>query len=328
MDTLLKKPHPAVMLGLNKFFLKLKRVKSQSGFTLMEVLISFSLMMILAYGVMSLVQNQSHEVRIISEKMAAKDMETRLKSSLLNGNYCGCLFRGFALNTTLAVPAFTAPMTVVPAAFTLPIPPMPALCASIGTNTVPPVGSKIPNTNLQISSIYLANVVNLGGGSYVADLTIAFDPSQMIRAIKPVSATVNFSVDTTDPPAAQRFVGCSVVGGGETIIEPKCTGGGCVPPGCPAGWTDLGILNHESADYANNANYLGGAFPSVTLIYGSYSNNSRYCMAPSLLTVIEPKCTGGGCVPDACPAGWTDLAILSSYQTGRTTLTNLRHCVK
>jgi len=103
----------------------------------------------------------------------------------------------------------------------------------------------------------------------------------------------------------------SVGGTHGTILYTRCAwaSGGfgistCLPPDCPAGWTDLGVLSNAATEATRDGNY------------GTSGYQERACYIDTDLLLVYTKCAWvradpavGSCVPPSCPTGWNDLGI-------------------
>jgi type II secretory pathway pseudopilin PulG len=194
-------------------------LKKNQGFTIIEVLIAASLLMIVSLAVANLLTMQQQEVRSIKEKLSTTDLESLTKKLIMNDKYCQCLFKGNTFNSVTKT--WNTFPTGLPSTFD-------ATCASVGGDLFK-VGNKLPNANIVVGGFAMKNIfeIVLGSGNYVGDLDINFKADGMVRAVKNVNVSMGFTVNPTDPPAAQNVTTCGVEvsgGGGDWVAMPTASG--------------------------------------------------------------------------------------------------------
>lgn len=175
----------------------------QSGFSLIEVLVSVGLLSLVSLGMMTMISNQNKSITVLGEKLTAKDLEISLKSLMLNRSFCSCLVNGKTFNTgTNQVSAISS----VPTGYT-----NLATCTAAATNLIPTAGSVFNNsTSLRVGSINVENVVVQSASTYTAELTVGIDPASGIMPLKGFSTVFNFNIDTSSgTPAARPILSCS-----------------------------------------------------------------------------------------------------------------------
>ncbi len=74
-------------------------LNSNSGNSLIQIVISIGLMSILAVIFASMMESQNKQVKILSEKLLMQEIETSIRSVFLNEDYCSCLFRNKTFDT-------------------------------------------------------------------------------------------------------------------------------------------------------------------------------------------------------------------------------------
>lgn len=178
-----------------------QKIKNR-GFSLVEIVVAAGIVSILGLILATMVVNQNREVAAIGEKMAAKDVELRVKNVVFNGSYCGCLFRGKTFN--LATLTWNNFPSQIPDSYNQPTPLPPAPCVASTSLVVPAVGEVITSSHLKIANLSMTNVANPGPGYYTGDLEVSFDPSLLVRAMKNIKIPMSFNVDTT----TGNFISC------------------------------------------------------------------------------------------------------------------------
>ena len=89
------------LINQNKYF---RALRSQVGFSLVEVMVVSSVMIVIMLGMATMMANQRREAKSLNESLAQMDLEKLLISSLANGSIC---------TTLLTTPQFTFDSTTV-----------------------------------------------------------------------------------------------------------------------------------------------------------------------------------------------------------------------
>lgn len=246
------------------------------GFTIIEVLIAASMLMIISLAVANLLTMQQQEVRSIKEKLSTTDLETLTKKLIMNDKYCQCLFKGNTFNATTKT--WNTFPTGLPNSFD-------ATCNSVGGDIFK-VGTKLPNTNIQIGGFAMTNIfeIVLGSGNYVGDLDINFNANGMVRSVKNAKVSMGFTVNPTDPPAAQNITTCGVevsAGGGDWAAIP--TGSGIIHQA-----TDDGFLLFKSCSNCG-IKYSAGPTAAAVTEKGFVSARDKYGQGFETMTVPVKK---------------------------------------
>jgi type II secretory pathway pseudopilin PulG len=179
---------------------------NSKGNSLIQVMIAGAITLIIALAVASLLMNQNKEVKAIQEKLLTQEINSQIKNTLLNSEYCSCLFRNRTFDTSVKV--WTPAISNLPQAY-VSVPSLPLACTPDTLNLVPNVGSVISGSQLQIQSLTVVDSVEVipGSGSYTANLEVGFD--QTVRALKKIKTPIVFSVNTALGTAATRpFINC------------------------------------------------------------------------------------------------------------------------
>ncbi len=190
-----------------------------SGMSLIEVLVAFGLMSILAMGVGTLIQNMQSEVKSLNETMVAKDVEISLKTALLSSNYCDCIFKGQTFNTQNLESPWSSAISSLPRYFSS----NGTSCLKSATELVPSVGNTIANSYFRVDSIGMENISAVGpsGTEFQGELVVKFKVDGLSKPANPIRSLLSFSVDgSQNTPNDRPFVSCySSSGGGESATQ-------------------------------------------------------------------------------------------------------------
>lgn len=153
---------------------------SRKGMSLIEVLISLSLLSIVSLGIISLLQNHNKSIQSVEEKLVILDLQKTLISLSAGKNICEKKF--------LETPAlYTYPTASFPPAAGIGIDGL----FFLPTDSIGIVEKNKPAQGLStviIDSIEFQNISG-SGGNYIADLIIKFKGTVLIR--KPINVKVN-----------------------------------------------------------------------------------------------------------------------------------------
>lgn len=209
--------------------ISLKRVVmltySSKGVTLMETLVSIGIASLVGLGMASMVASQNKEVSGLTEKLAIKDLETRLQKSIAVDDFCSCLFRG----SKVVAGSLTSPPSQIPIGYTQPIPNVPTACTAVSSNTklIPASGQTIAGSQIKVSTLNYSNLTLIGPNQYSGQLNISFDPKSGVRSLKGIKAsfvlTFNASGDFINCGPAKNLgsIATAYRGGGFTVTVPE-----------------------------------------------------------------------------------------------------------
>lgn len=157
----------------------------------------------------SVMSMQHREGQALTEKLAAMDFQQQLIRVFTDTAFCTALLTG--ANFSFTVPSGSAvpnnPLTVA-----LPIASIPNLIAPGGQ--ISPISSTLRAATA--NTFQLTNIVgtnNGATGTYNGSVTVNFDQTNLMRALKPVSAQITMSVATSG--ATQTVTKC-----GATVPSP------------------------------------------------------------------------------------------------------------
>lgn len=241
---------------------------NKQGMTLVEVLVSFGIMGILLYGVMTIQVNQRKEVQSLTESLAANDLHKILTASLSNGSVCKYILNN-PVPLTFDSTVFSGGITSSPPVLT------PSLPIYASVNPGPPVltgpvlaqVNSLASTYSQTLKIQNIKLVIIGapsvlpppgpGVTFTGNWMIEFDPLTSVRPMKPLSIITTLSVDTTIPTSA-KITDCMSSGNsttsGDAVVAPTpATCWTCNNYTCPSGYTL--VWYHYDCHCSNNATW-------------------------------------------------------------------------
>ncbi len=169
--------------------------KSESGFSMIEVILGFGLLSILTYASMTLISNQNKEMRTLDEKLSIQSTQILLTSIMSQGDYCKCFFGGNTFNTSLKM--WNDFSNTIPNAY-----------EGSGCN---PMGTLLPTTSLKPVSVKIPSdtVHMIAPLQYSGQIQIQLDQNFLMRSRKPISIPVFFSLKSTGLPSAKEIESCS-----------------------------------------------------------------------------------------------------------------------
>lgn len=202
-----------------KFILKRKiTLHSQSGFSLIEILIGCSIMGVVAYAMSALTLSQMREMKAMQEKMATIELGINVTKTLASGGVCKFLMSDPSQSPSSATPnrssnTIDATDAKTLAATRISINNIPS-GESISATPIAKVGESVSvNTpNFKVTAMTFKNFTFNGVDQYLADLEIQFSqPPAVYRSIKPyVVEKISLSTLNTDPINSKSFVDCSM----------------------------------------------------------------------------------------------------------------------
>jgi len=311
--------------------MKNKVVHSQSGSSLIEILIAAGIMGFIALLMATMFANSFNDIRSLKESLALRDLETRARQILLRPDYASCLLRGRTLDTTVNPATWNPPIASLPIAYQIPAPAMPTACTEIG-GSLAQVNAVIGDSMARIGMLAMPDTLDLGAGNYSETLAIAPDVQSLARSLREIRLPLQFRVDlASGAPNARPFLSVDLGAGAAAlgprpILELRCSEdnyltGACSPGSCPIGWTELG----QSSEITTNSNSVSAGY------------YSRHCEAPvGGGQLLELRCSEdnyltGACSPGSCPSGWTEVGQSSAITANSNSISAgyySRHCFK
>lgn len=187
-------------LVLKQKFLKDK----SSGFSIVEVLVALGIMAVVTMGMMTLITNQTTEIKGIDEKMALQAVQTQVSNVLSSPAFCGCFLgtsRTFDYQSTRV---WSSPLTSIASSYETTCAPAGTAFLTVGTA----LGPKLLPTAMNLQNI---TETTANSGNFTADLVLQFDQTLLTRSRKSLSVPMYFSLNMVDPIAARRLGTCSSV---------------------------------------------------------------------------------------------------------------------
>ncbi|MGZ3747908.1 MAG: hypothetical protein ACXWRE_11130 [Pseudobdellovibrionaceae bacterium] len=178
-----------------------------AGMSIVEVLVSFGIMMILVSGISAMTVSQQKETKALSEKLAVLDLEKLLINSLSNGSICTAelattIFHpsAFVIDTTqldkqsISLTQFHA-NTIAGSAL--------LAAANQSASAMAP--------QLLVDTIKFQNFVSTGPpDNYFVDFQVAFKNG--VRSLLPITIKMIVKTKPTDPPNAKTIISCLETG--------------------------------------------------------------------------------------------------------------------
>ncbi|MGZ6472778.1 MAG: hypothetical protein ACXWRZ_16535 [Bdellovibrio sp.] len=216
--------------------------------SIIEVMVAAGIMSIVMLGTMTMILSQRTESKALTEKLASLDLEKILISSLSDGKIC---------KAELTTPS---PINNVVYKVNISNPSQTEFKLSNGIHMSPtdtthflvkpgdqvsPISNslKIDNTN----GVTIKNFTNIGTNLYSAEIWVSFDPTPLVRAIRPVVVKTTIftnaaGVVTDCNGGGSAFggmwinysrwdKGCAGNYSGEAYSQNPVTGGNSCPPG-------------------------------------------------------------------------------------------------
>lgn len=181
-------------------------IRSQSGQSLIQVLVGAGIMGVVMMGAMSMMTHQSRETRALAETLAAMDLQKTLIATIADGNICHHILN----NPTQRTFDSTSLSPTSPQVIRLNRIP---ISTAASAPSVAEVGEKASSysNSLIVNDIRL-NIKEGVGNTYLADWVVDFDSSKTVRQLRPVTVSARLIVDRTTP-IATRIIACQ--GGGD-----------------------------------------------------------------------------------------------------------------
>lgn len=306
---------------------KMAGLKKQAGFTIIEVLISVSILGIVGMGFMSMMEYMRKEIQSANRKVDLIELRRVTSNYMADLTNCGCQLNlnGGTIDTTVSSPA--TPETTISQIQTG--------CA-VGSTPVMISNHLVPGSsaNLAVDTIKLQSIQSMGAANrYRGKFRVEFKNDSTAYPMKGFELEVRFRTDPLTPDNAKKVATCDFVGssdgggggaGGGTGITGTCPEGQYVKAiqngivKCSAVAVGGGVSNSGGGawsagapgpgcdgDYCITGDF-GPCVGDYCVTNGSYCNG-YYCAACG----VAPACDGDYCNSSRssrCPnAGFTPL---------------------
>lgn len=180
-------------------------LKNSRGFSIVEVLVTLGIMSVITMGMMTLVTNQTTDIKAIDEKMALQGVQTQVSNVLSSPAFCGCFISGTTARTfnySAAPKVWNTFPTSIASSYD-------GACAAVGAAFLT-VGTAL-EARLMPTGMSLQNITETtaGSGNFSANLVLTFDQTLLTRSRKNLSVPMYFTLNMADPIAARRLGTCS-----------------------------------------------------------------------------------------------------------------------
>jgi hypothetical protein len=189
----------------------LKKVNTDVGATLVEMLVVSALMGIMMLAMLSMQDNQLKSNNYLEFQLKRTQLQTELIGQVFtNANNCACLFAGSAV-----IPAMPgapgATLSVLPTQIGRYNFVTPGVC---GTATIPqPLVDNVGIDGVRTSSVQLTNIMNING-AYSGDVVIDLQSTKPV--LGPTNLPMRIHVDVVTSPAGGgnvNFLSCAISNG-------------------------------------------------------------------------------------------------------------------
>lgn len=193
------------MWSADKYSMKKLLLYSNSGQSLVSVLVSLAISGIIITIMLQLTGEQNKSIKYFTQKSEILEMRNQVAEQLGNSSICDWQFStgDGIISPTLPPKINASALNTQQISFSK---------IYMGNNNASPeivaIGTRF--SGLVVTSITYRNLVAAGvPGRYQGDIEIAFDPLTAARAIAPIKIKKFITVDTTDPATAQSVLSCT-----------------------------------------------------------------------------------------------------------------------
>lgn len=190
------------------------RLSSRSGFSLVEVLITSSIVIVIALSFASLTQSLFKEFKGLSQKADAAEVRNSMILAFANANVCSWQLSGRTIRTS-GVTATNSSSTNLS---------ITSIYAGMNTSSRiiaradQPIS--ISQSSLVVDSIRFKDIFSTGvPNEYVGTFYVTFKNESLVRPIKDITTQVVFLVDPTDPANAREILGCTSTGAKGFLVD-------------------------------------------------------------------------------------------------------------
>lgn len=251
--------------------------KSQSGQSIVQVLVAAFIMGIVLFSSMSMLRLQTRETRALEEKLGVIDIQQQLSRSFSDGSLCSTIltppFSGstavtFTVPTGGATPTNPVSqnlnLTYIPISVTSQTSPLVSANKAVSINSSTLIAADAPNT-FQLTNIIGSS--NGTTGTFTANIQINFDQSKLVRPLKPASTPITLLTTggITGPQTITSCLGVDGTGFPPTILSNPGTFTITVPTGATralveiwaggGGGGGVGSINNGSASGGGGGGY-------------------------------------------------------------------------
>lgn len=172
-------------------------INNRNGFSLVEVLIALGIMAVVTMGMVTLITNQTIEIKGIDEKMALQGVQTQVANVLSSPAFCGCFLgtsRTFDYETTRV---WSSALSSIASSYD-------GACAPVGSpflTVSTPLDARLTPTGMSLQNIIETTA---GSGNFSANLVLQFDQTTLTRARKSLSLPMYFTVNLLGGAAGAR----------------------------------------------------------------------------------------------------------------------------
>jgi hypothetical protein len=243
------------------------RALKSKGSSLVQVMVSVAIMSVISLGVATMISYQHKELKALGEKLLTKELESQMKNMFSDSDYCNCVFRGKFFDTTAGSEAIVTAdqITRLRTGYSA----GPPTCTVIASDFIPPAGTQVPGSTMDVGTIGLTNMQLISPANYKADLAVTF--SNSVRSIKGIKTSIQFTINPAlGTSTARPFVSCasSPVSPGATIK------GFCTP-----------VMSFDNADIEVCPVIAGFSERKLTGVHGGIGvRHTSCCYVPSSST--------------------------------------------
>lgn len=186
----------------------------QRGFSIVEVLVTVGIMGIMMAGMMTIQSSQNRDVKGLNEQLGKSELDRMLISTFADGSVCNFLFSNPADVGLSPADAKFDPSTL-PNTNAFLLDNIPARAVAGTTPVVKSgVASATTTSSLIVKTISIDVTGPAGPNNYQANLVVAFEPANLVRALIPL--TYPMILQTTGVGADTTVTGCQLTNGSGT----------------------------------------------------------------------------------------------------------------
>lgn len=190
------------------------KLKSQAGFSIIEILIGAGIVMIVALAFASLTTSLMKELKGVTQKADSAEIRNGMIIAFANSNVCSWQLQGKTIRTSGVTATNSSSTNLV----------IPTLYAGLDTNSYviakADTNISISQSSLKVQDIHLKDIFSTGNpDEYVGTIYVSFDDESLVRPLKSVTTQVVFFVNPADPANSRRIVGCTSAGAKSFLLN-------------------------------------------------------------------------------------------------------------